>query len=218
MDFPPLQDGASGPGASGERSRDDGQWSCCDDFVEPVVRLPVRCVAQATIAIDSMPGKVIMPQQYARRLFRSSFTGVLSIAAASLNDQWDCCCCASLVTATSLMHWYHPQFGLRRALDLVAVWASATYQLTIVCPKAPSDARMAYYASVGVGAACYAAARRCNYTLKNLDASTRWHVGLHAAGNAGNMLLYDAVGLNLLGWLDDPERTRAARRRQTTEN
>jgi len=152
------------------------------------------------VALASGMSKPILPPRYARRLFCSSFTGFSSVAAAALNEQWDCCCCAALVAATSLNHWRLPVFGLRRALDLAAVWVRAAYQLGYVSPRAPEGCGMAYCASVGLGGLCYAIARRCNYVLGSVELSTRWHVGLHLVGNMGNLLLYDGLGVNWMGW------------------
>ena len=143
----------------------------------------------------------ILPVRYARRIFRAPACGTASVAAAAYNELGDCFGCAVLVTATSLNHWRNPVFGsLRRRMDLAAVWGSAAYQLVVVSPRAPEGARAAYFCSILLGGAFYVAARRFNFVHGNLSASSWLHVCLHAAGNAGNLVLYDALGVNWLGW------------------
>ena len=107
--------------------------------------------------------------------------------------------------APSLPRLPHPDVA--RSRPLFAARLLACGGLAPVCAherarrvRAPDGARAAYYGSVGAGALCYLLARRANFVHRNLSASAWWHCGLHAAGNAGNMLLYDSLGQNWLGW------------------
>lgn len=143
----------------------------------------------------------MLPAKFSRRIYRCSFLSVASVASAAFNEQAACLACAVLVLATSINHWRRPEWkSIRRRMDLLAVIAAGTYQLVFLSPTAPRGACTAYVATVAAGAACYAAARRSNFVHGDLDRSTWWHCGLHICGNCGNLILYDALGANKLGW------------------
>lgn len=137
---------------------------------------------------DSKP---VLPPKYASRLFRSSFTTVLSVAVAARNGLWDCAALAFLVLLTSLNYWRHPVRGWRRTADMTAVFGGMAYH--IYCCALCDDAlyQLAYALFVSNTAFCYFQARRA----ADQDVSSAWHCGVHVVGNLANMLLY--VGLSL---------------------
>ena len=60
--------------------------------------------------------------------------------------------------------------------------------------------RNAYFLSVAAGLGCYGCSRYFSFTRNDKDTSSCFHCGLHAMGNVGNLILYDSLGVNWLGW------------------
>ena len=143
----------------------------------------------------------IQPPHLARRLYYSSFITLASVASSVHNGVLDCSCLAALVLATSLNYWRRPVHGVRRNLDIAAAVGSLTYQSLIVAPGvADAGARLAYGASLVAAGSCYAAALAADRLLRRKSLACACHIGLHVCANAGNVLLYDALGENALGW------------------
>ena len=164
---------------------------------------PERLAQSPGTAIDPGPSSMslMLPAKYSTRIYRCSFMSIASVASAAFNEQAACLACAMLVMVTSINHWRRPEWkSVRRRMDMLAVGAAAAYQLFMVSPTAPRGACAAYVATVVLGTACYAAARRSRSVHGDLDRSTWWHCGLHLCGNCGNLILYDALGANKLGW------------------
>ena len=152
-------------------------------------------------AEDDEESELILPPRFARRIWLVSWLALSSGSAAIANGRRDCAALSVLVLATSLNYWRRPTHGPRRHVDMAAAAGSLIYQVAAVAPFSHCPiAAGAYLASVAAGAGCYARARLLSRRHGDRDSSSWWHVGLHLCGNAGNVLLYDAVGRNLVGW------------------
>ena len=152
-------------------------------------------------ASSSSDGKPVLPEQYARRIFYTSFGIVASVAWAAYNRRGDCCALASLLLLTSLNYWRRPRFGSwRRTADMVVSWGSVGYQFFVCMPQLPSaPARVVYVATLAASGFCYFRARSFGLS-GDKDTSSWWHCGLHLCGGIGNLILYDALGRNAAGW------------------
>lgn len=148
----------------------------------------------------------IQPPEFARRIWIAAWQALGSACFAFANDRHDCALLGLLVLLTSLNYWRHPIHGWRRTVDIVAASGSLGYQIFFVAPywHCPTAA-IAYAFSVAMGVACYGRSRYLSHKYGDKDTSSWWHVGLHVCGNAGNFVLYDAVGSNLLGWSFVPD-------------
>ena len=124
----------------------------------------------------------------------------LSLCSAAANGCYDSALLAAVVLCTSLAYWWHPTVGLRRQLDMLASVASLAYQVCYSSHGAGEAARRVYLGLVGVGTLCYLAARLESARRADQNVSSACHVALHICGNASNLLLYDALGRNVLGW------------------
>ena len=149
---------------------------------------------------DTRP-KLVLPQQYSARILRISFLTLASIGSSIYHSQWVNTCLSSLVFFTSVNYWRHPTFGWRRNLDIVCAVGALSYQgiATAYQTKYPG-ARHIYWAAVSAGLAFYAMAFYSGRVLKNLNYSSALHCGVHICGNIGNLILYDSLGKNCLGF------------------
>ena len=156
---------------------------------------------QHAASSSSSDGKPVLPEQYARRIFYTSFGIVASVAWAAYNRRGDCCALASLLLLTSLNYWRRPRFGSwRRTADMVVSWGSVGYQFFVCMPQLPSaPARVVYVATLAASGFCYFRARSFGLS-GDKDTSSWWHCGLHLCGGVGNLILYDALGRNAAGW------------------
>ena len=111
---------------------------------------------------------------------------------APVRVPWLCAC-------RQVNYWRRPRRDWRRRIDICAALGSLGYQVLIASPQAPLPACLAYWLTVLLGGVFYAKARELG-RLRDMTASSRWHACLHVAGNVGNVLLYDALGKNLIGW------------------
>lgn len=137
------------------------------------------------------PTAPVLPPRYSVRLFRSSFTTLLSVAVAAQHGLWDCAALAALVLLTSLNYWRDPRRGWRRTVDMTMVFAGMSYH--ILCCALCDDPllQLAYAVLVANVGFCYLQARK----TADQDLSSAWHCGVHVMGNVANVLLY--VGLSL---------------------
>ena len=89
--------------------------------------------------------------------------------------------------------------SFRRQADMAAANFSLAYQCFYTSWRT-SDVRVrhVYWATVLAGGVCYAMARHMGLRYKNQNVSSLLHVCLHLFGNAGNLLLYDALGAKTL--------------------
>lgn len=149
---------------------------------------------------DTRP-KLVLPQQYSARILRISFLTLASIGSSIYHGQWINTCLSSLVFFTSVNYWRNPTFGWRRNFDIVCAVGALSYQgiATAYQTKYPG-ARHIYWAAVSAGLAFYAMAFYSGRVLKNLNYSSALHCGVHICGNIGNLILYDSLGKNCLGF------------------
>lgn len=149
--------------------------------------------------------RTVYPPHLSRRLLLSACVhGPITIASAAANGQFGrdssgCGFCAVLIMFTSINYWRYPVLGLRRTADMLSSVGCFCYQLHASL-AAPVEARIAYCStSLGI-LVCYGFARRYNFVLRNMMVACRWHLMVHACTGIGSVLLYDALGRNVVGW------------------
>ena len=138
-------------------------------------------------------GALVVPPQYAKRLFLSSSVTAVSVCSAATNELYDSTILTSLVLACSLNYWRMPVFGLRRNMDMAAAGGGLLYQMLFSAPQADEPARSLYSLSVAACCGCYGASRYFSFVARNYNASSAWHVALHMTGNLGNLMLFDGI-------------------------
>ena len=148
----------------------------------------------------SATSKLVLPPQYSRRIFYTSFLSLASVGSAAYNDCRGCVACAALVMFTSLNYWRHPVFGMRRNLDMLTCAVSLSYQLGLAAHSAEPAPRNAYFLSVVGGIGCYGCSRLYSFARADKNTASKFHCLLHVACNVGNLILYDSLGVNWLNW------------------
>eukprot|EP00322_Chrysochromulina_rotalis_P025613 CAMPEP_0115832680 /NCGR_PEP_ID=MMETSP0287-20121206/2784_1 /TAXON_ID=412157 /ORGANISM="Chrysochromulina rotalis, Strain UIO044" /LENGTH=154 /DNA_ID=CAMNT_0003286075 /DNA_START=23 /DNA_END=490 /DNA_ORIENTATION=- len=147
-----------------------------------------------------MKPKLVLPPQYSQRILRISSLTLASIGSAIFNGLPINTGLASAVFFTSVNYWRYPVFGWRRNIDIVCACGSLMYQAVFTAFDTTPSARYAYWAAIVGGGACYATGLYTGRVLHNLNISSMMHVGVHVCGNLGNLILYDSLGANLLGF------------------
>eukprot|EP00966_Prymnesium_polylepis_P286241 6611953-Prymnesium_polylepis.1 len=74
------------------------------------------------------------------------------------------------------------------------------YQLR-ASASTPTGACLTYCATSTGILGCYGLARHYNFVLGNKFVACNWHLMLHACTGAGSVVLYDALGRNVAGWI-----------------
>ena len=143
-------------------------------------------------------GRLVLPPEYSRRILMASTLMFTSACSAWHNRLPDNCALALLVLCSSLNYWRHPVVGLRRSFDMVCAIGSLAYQCVYTSQRTTQQARRWYWATVLAGGSCYLVGRHLSFTRRAYNASSALHVCLHLFGNAGNLLLYDSLGANVL--------------------
>ena len=147
---------------------------------------------------ESSKLKLILPPQYSRRILYTSFLSLASVGSAAYNDCRGCVVCAAMVMLTSLNYWRHPVFGIRRNLDMAVCAASLSYQLGLAAHSVEPAPRNAYFLTVVAGIGCYGCSRFFSFAYGDKNTASKFHCLLHVAGNVGNLILYDSLGVNWL--------------------
>ncbi|KAL1528590.1 hypothetical protein AB1Y20_009930 [Prymnesium parvum] len=146
---------------------------------------------------------LVLPPHLSRRILCVSFLSVASVASAAYNECKGSVVCATLVLLTSINYWRHPVFGWRRNLDIAVCAGSLSYQLGLAATAAPPTARDAYFAMVAAALSCYGCSRYFSFARGDKELASRFHCALHCLGNLGNVLLYDSLHTNWMGWKDE---------------
>lgn len=120
-------------------------------------------------------------------LLASSCLSTFTAAFAASRGLYGCAALVSAVFVSSVVYWARPVHGPRRNVDIVTVMTCLVYQ-ALVARRSTTAAPFA--ASLLVGGACYVASCHCTDAI----ASDWLHVGVHVAGNVGNVILY--IGLS----------------------
>lgn len=136
--------------------------------------------------------------------FIASFMITLSMFASSYNQLPWAMFASTLIFCTSLNYWREPTDGVRRRMDIACVAGMFLMQLIFKSPMAPPGARIAYYVISLMGIGSYFLGRKLSFTAKGEEPNHRlasvFHIILHFLANVGNLVLYDALGANLMGF------------------
>lgn len=145
-------------------------------------------------------GKLILPPHFSRRILWVIPLLLVSVYSAFLNGLADNCFLASSLFVTSLVYWNHPVEGTRRKIDLFTANGSILYQAVYSAPRTSSLARNAYWLVVCMMLICYSGARHFGRYRVDDNSASLFHCSIHVFGNVGNLLLYDSLGVNALGF------------------
>ena len=127
---------------------------------------------------------------------RGSFTTVLCSSVALVCARCDYAVISVGTLSTSILYWRKPRRGsVERQFDRLWVLLSFLYQGRSACRELGAGRLAAYWALAFVTLGCYARARRLG-GKGELDASARWHSGIHLVGNVANAILYADPGLD----------------------
>ena len=107
-----------------------------------------------------------------------------------------------MILCTSLLYWYNPVDGWRRKLDMVICNIFLGCQFFYTALFLPTVLSIIlYYTLCFVVMYCYYMARY-HGRKKNPDfyQASIWHSGIHIFGNIANLVLFDGIGKNIIGW------------------
>ena len=147
-----------------------------------------------TIAIQS--------PKYSNKLFYTSMLTCISVISGYYNHLFYGMLRSIMILCTSLLYWYHPIDGWRRKLDILVCntllgwnfFYTARFLPTVLC-------KLLYYYLSCLVMYCYYMARH-HGRKKNPDfyKASIWHSGIHIFGNIANLILFDGIGQNIIGW------------------
>lgn len=145
--------------------------------------------------------EVVLPQYYANRILFGCIFASSSVISAYVNTgfSYELFCC-SFVLCTSINYWRLATKGWRRNLDMVSALLGSIYQVGFASARMPGNGQLGYLACWGAGLLCYLVARHYGRIRRDFDTSSKWHCALHACENLGNVMLYDGLGVNWMGW------------------
>ncbi|PHJ20369.1 transmembrane protein [Cystoisospora suis] len=132
---------------------------------------------------------VFITEEAGRLLWKSACSLVLNPLVAFYCQCYILSGLGTLVFATSICHWWKPELGLRRTIDVVTVCIVASiHWITALCCL-ESSFQLLYLLVTGTGTLCYF--RGCAYASRGEHMLGAWcHVALHAMGTIGNTILY----------------------------
>jgi hypothetical protein len=144
---------------------------------------------------------ILQDPGFGHRLFWSSTTSIVSVYSAWHNDLIFGFFRSLMVMCTSLIYWYYPIDGYRRKIDMICANGGIGFQLIYTAAELPLIPRVIYTGTVFACMGCYINARYYGRRkIPDFDISTRWHMLIHLFGNIGNLILYDGLGKNYMGW------------------
>lgn len=140
---------------------------------------------------------LVLPPRCSNVILRRAFSTVLCSSVALLCARRDYAIISVGTLATSIAYWRKPRRGsVERLFDRVWVLLSFLYQGRMACRELAAGRLVAYWALALGCLGCYARARRLG-AGGALDASARWHSGIHLVGNVANCLLYADPNLHV---------------------
>ena len=147
--------------------------------------------------LDDVDG-LVLPPRCSAVILRRAFTTVLCSSVALVCARCDYAVISVGTLSTSIAYWRKPRRGsVERQFDRLWVLLSFLYQGRSACRELGSGRLAAYWALALVTLCCYARARRLG-AAGSLDASARWHSGIHLVGNVANAILYADPGLDAI--------------------
>ena len=138
---------------------------------------------------------LVLPPRCSAVILRRAFTTVLCSSVALVCARRDYAVISVGTLSTSILYWRKPRRGsVERQFDRLWVLLSFLYQGRSACRELGAGRLAAYWALALITLCCYARARRLG-AAGSLDASARWHSGIHLVGNVANAILYADPGL-----------------------
>ncbi len=152
--------------------------------------------------LRSVMNKQLQLPEYSRRILHSSMLTTLSVWSGWYNELYGGLVRASTVLFTSIMYWRHPVDGWRRKLDMFVTNCSIMFQMSHTATFLPTPAaKYVYFGFISCTIACYFTARHFGRRrIPDFHRSSKWHTAVHFFGNVANLILFDALGKNHLGW------------------
>jgi 23S rRNA-/tRNA-specific pseudouridylate synthase len=147
--------------------------------------------------LDDVDG-LVLPPRCSAVILRRAFTTVLCSSVALVCARRDYAVISVGTLSTSIAYWRKPRRGsVERQFDRLWVLLSFLYQGRSACRELGAGRLIAYWTLAVVTLGCYARARRLG-AAGSLDASARWHSGIHLVGNVANAILYADPGLGAI--------------------
>lgn len=137
----------------------------------------------------------VLPEEFSRRLFYTSQLSGISVLLSLYYGQYDFAAFAVLVLFNSINYWRYPVRGLRRNVDILCAAAACLYQMQASFGLGSQLYFTAYWVTALAGVFSYHMARRSDQLQGDVDAASRWHMGLHVFGNVSNAFLYHGFSL-----------------------
>ena len=138
---------------------------------------------------------LVLPPRCSAVILRRAFTTVLCSSVALVCARRDYAVISVGTLSTSIAYWRKPRRGsVERQFDRLWVLLSFLYQGRSACRELGAGRLAAYWVLALITLGCYARARRLG-GRGELDASARWHSGIHLVGNVANAILYADPGL-----------------------
>ena len=157
---------------------------------------------------------LVLPPRCSAVILRRAFTTVLCSSVALVCARRDYAVISVGTLSTSIAYWRKPRRGsVERQFDRLWVLLSFLYQGRSACRELGVGRLAAYWTLALVTLCCYARARRLG-AAGSLDASARWHSGIHLVGNVANAILYADPGLGAAAGTSravEPEESRPTR-------
>ncbi|CAH0366917.1 unnamed protein product [Pelagomonas calceolata] len=147
--------------------------------------------------LDDVDG-LVLPPRCSAVILRRAFTTVLCSSVALVCARRDYAVISVGTLSTSILYWRKPRRGsVERQFDRLWVLLSFLYQGRSACRELGAGRLATYWALALITLGCYARARRLG-AAGSLDASARWHSGIHLVGNVANAILYADPGLDAI--------------------
>ena len=128
----------------------------------------------------------VLPPNYARMLYVTSYSNIPSVAYAIYRGYYGMACVPFMVFLSSVLYWYKPEYSWRRTLDITVVQVALVINLIIA---AYAENGITYYITTLVAVLFYEAGKMV-YIRGMLLQSTTAHVCLHIIANIANVILY----------------------------
>jgi hypothetical protein len=145
---------------------------------------------------ENLPEEHLMiPKKYSRRVFFSGMLAIISVVVSLYYGLYDFTIITTFVLVNSINYWRHPVVGMRRNIDMLFAIFACIYQMLASFSLINKWCFLGYWITVFLAIFSYCLARRYGRVKHNLDAASKWHMGLHIWGNTSNVILYYGFSL-----------------------
>ncbi|PFH31051.1 hypothetical protein BESB_033240 [Besnoitia besnoiti] len=151
--------------------------------------------AAEEVVIQTVP---FVTEEAARLLWKSACSLILNPVVAFYCQCYTLASLGALVFTTSIVHWWRPQLGIRRTVDVTAVVFVAAIHWMSAFLLTDFSFQVVYFLISSTGITCYFGG--CALTSRGRSMPGAWcHVGLHVICTIGNLCLYLYLALQAEG-------------------